>query len=192
MLHFGRQENKSWNAAGTWQGKQSADLVGFGGNFSWYPRKNAGEAWFSEINGWGTLLFPLNKEASASFKGRPQKYGYDTDLIASLGGRFYIWDAHRETDLPLRFYAEAEFLGEFPNSSSIGASIGVSDKWDILFASVGLRADLNNGFNYSFVGVGVDGAKAIDVGMKQYRQSEAGQFTNTALVLNGDGTASIQ
>lgn len=169
---LGKQETWARNAAGTWEGEQGMKLLGPGLSGGYYARKNLGNSWFSEVTFWASYLWAFDQYGESSYKGKALPEGsYSNEVLGvwSAGARVYVYDAYRDTPIPIRTFAELTGFGDIPFSPSFVAAIGITDKWEMLEASVGFR--LTDG-GMSMAGVAINADRIVQKLFKAARQSD--------------------
>lgn len=117
------------------------NLYGVGGFLSLNHRDSKGKNYFPKTEIWFQAL-----------KADGQNSKSTTDGIIDIGGRQYLHEGWF-----IKPYLEANLsIGTWDKYMSLGVAIGVTDKNEILFLSVGPQFDLKHGGALTFVNAGLD------------------------------------
>lgn len=154
-----------------YKSRRTIDLISVGGGVNWYGREKAGEKWFPETQGFWRVGLPIGKQVQHSWEGQNIEDTKDLKKFSGLinvGVRQIIYAGDYA-----RPYIEVGYFGELPTAQSVRAQLGVSDKWKVLFCSLGPSFSLMDPGGVSLVGsCGIDVSNAARLAIKTYRQHE--------------------
>lgn len=126
------------------------NLYGIGGFLSLNHKDSTGKSSFPKTEFWAQVL-----------KADGQNNKSTTDGIIDIGGRQYIYESF------VKPFLEANLsIGTPDKYASLGAGIGITDKREILFLSVGPYFDLRHGGAPTFINVGVDTSNLVSAIIK--------------------------
>jgi hypothetical protein len=127
------------------------NLYGIGGFLSLNHRDSDGKNSFPKTELWAQAL-----------KAEGQNSKSTNDSIIDIGGRQYLHEGWF-----IKPYLEANLsIGTWDKYMSLGVGIGVTDKNEILFLSVGPQFDLKHGGVLTFVNAGLDTSNLVSTIIK--------------------------
>lgn len=130
--------------------KPRYNLYGIGGFLSLNHNDSAGKSYFPKTEIWFQAL-----------KADGQNSKSTTDGMIDVGGRQYFYEGF------VKPFIEANLsLGTWDKYASLGVGIGVTDRREILFLSVGPYFDLRHGGTFGFVNAGLDTSNLISAIIK--------------------------
>lgn len=126
--------------------KPRYNLYGVGAYTSLHHRDAEGKRNFPKTEFWGQALWADGRNPKAT-----------TDSIIDIGGRQYLYEGWR-----LKPFIEANLsVGTSKKYANLGVGVGLTDKNEILYLSVGPNFDLQHGGNVTFVNAGLDTSNLV-------------------------------
>ncbi len=127
---------------GAYASKREFDLAGLTAGLNDYRRRLKGEEWFPEWQVFGALTFPLGKDVSHSYFGKPIADTGDLsrfDFGLQAGFRQWIYES---PDALVHPYFQAGVFVQHPTSASMSLRGGIADPNHIAGLGVGFNCDL--------------------------------------------------
>ncbi len=122
------------------------NLYGVGGYLALRHEDDWGRNSFPKTELWGQALWADGRNSKSK-----------TDGIFDIGGRQYLHEGWW-----IKPYLQADLsIGTPGQYASLSLAVGLTDKYEILYLSVGPEFDLKHGGNFSFVNAGLDTSNLV-------------------------------
>lgn len=157
---------------GAYASKREFDLAGLTAGLNDYRRRVNGEEWFPEWQVFGALTFPLGKDVSHSYFGKPIADTGDLSRFNfGLQAGFRQW-IYESPDAWVHPYFQAGIFVQHPTSASMSLRAGIADPNHIVGFGAGVNCDLKEDCKDFVPAVGwwadpVKGGRVVRDGVRQ-------------------------